>query len=138
MAVNPMKSRKLPFMLLSCIPWTFLALYGDAVCGWGWHYVLIFLGMAVIAWAGAEKTGMLLAGNGLSLGISLLLVHLTGFSGENAYFKPFGAFGWTIVLAVGAWLVQWLVIKRQWLILGLLTAFAGVVLAGAYWLQITM
>lgn len=133
-----MKKNGIPILLLYTIPWAFLALYGDAVYGWAWQYVLIFICMAVLAWRGVKTGGILLTGNVLSLGISLLFVHMLGFSGMNDYFKPFGAFGWAAVLTGASWLVQWLAIKRQWLVLGLLTAVVGAFLAGAYWLQLSM
>lgn len=130
--------KKKVVLLAYCIPWMFLVLYGDAVHGWGWQYVLIFLCMALLAGIGVDNAAALLTGNGLSLVTSLLLIHLAGFSQMNAYFKPFGAVGWTIALAVASFLAQWLVWKREWLILGLLTGVVGAFVAGAYWLQVSM
>ena len=132
-----MKKERLLCWLAYGIPWAFLALYADAVYGWGWHYLLIFICMAVIAWIGMKSAKMFLLGNLLSLGSSLLCTYWLGFV-ESSYFKPFGAFGWVVLLSAASALVQWLVRKREWLVLGLFTAVAGMLIGGAYWLQISM
>lgn len=133
-----MKRNDLPVLLAYAIPWVFLELYGNAVYGWTWHYLLIIACMAVLAWFGVQTEGILLTGNAISLTVSLLCVQLVGFAKQNAYFKPFGAFGWTIALALFSALVQWLVWKKQWLILGLLAATVGMFLGCAYWLQASL
>ena len=63
-----MKRRNLSILLAYGVPWAFLALFGDAVYRWAWHYVLIFACMAMLAWLGVKTDGILLAGNALSLG----------------------------------------------------------------------
>lgn len=125
-------------LIFYCIPWAFLALYGDAVYFWGWQYLLILVCSAAAALFRHEQGRLLLLGNILSFGISLLLICLVGFSEMNDYFKPFGAVGWTSLLSLFYGLVQWLVWKRQWLVLGLLTVVLGLFLGSAYWLQFTM
>ncbi len=124
----------LPF----CVPWAFLALYADAVYGWAWHYLVILVCMAVLAWRTVRTDGLLLTGNAVSLAVSLLCVCLMGFAEQSSYFKPFGAYGWAVVLGLFSALVQWLVWKRQWLILGLLTVLLGGFFGGAYWLLVHM
>lgn len=133
-----MKMKNLPVLLAYCIPWAFLMLYGDVVYGWAWQYLLMTVCMAVLAWLGVKSGGILLTGNAFSLAVSLLCVQHFGFAERNHYFKPFGAFGWTILLALLSALVQWLVWKKQWLLLGLLAAAAGIFLGGAYWLYVSM
>ena len=130
--------KMIPALLLSGIPWAFLALYGDAVYGWGWPYLLMFVCMAVPALLCRDQGKVILAGSLLSFGVSLLLMYLFGFTGQNAYFKPFGALGWITALSLSSGLVQWLVWKREWLVLGLLTAVVGAFLGAAFWLQFGM
>ena len=130
-----MKRRNLSILLAYGVPWAFLALFGDAVYRWAWHYVLIFACMAMLAWLGVKTGGILLAGNALSLSVSLLCVHVLGFAEQDYYFKPFGAFGWTVILALASALVQWLIWKKQWLLLGLITAAVAMLAGLSYWLQ---
>lgn len=130
-----MKKKNFRVLLAYAIPWAFLMLYGDAVYGWAWHYLLVIACMAVLAWLGIRTDGMLLTGNALSLSTSLLCVYLFGFAQQDHYFRPFGAFGWTVILALASALIQWLVWKKQWLLLGLLAAVAGLIVGLAFWSQ---
>lgn len=127
--------KSMSVLLFCSIPWAFLAMYGDAEYGWSWPYLMPFVCMAAAALLGKEQGKFLLAGNCLSLCIAVLLCVLSGFTGQNDYFKPFGAVGWTGVLILASGLVQWLVWKREWIVLGLLALVTGMLLGAMYWLQ---
>lgn len=124
----------------SCVPLAFLALYADAEYGAVWGYVLYFAAAVLYGWlwGKSEDPAVGYVGNLLSAGASLLCAWAVFGREADAFFKPFGALGWTACLTVPSFLIQWLVCKKQWLILGLGAGAAALVLLGMYSLQWSM
>lgn len=123
-----------------CVPYAFMALYADAVYGAFWGYV-VFLGAAVLygwLWGKTEDAAIGYGGNALSAGISLLCTWAVFGRGADAFFKPFGAIGWAACLSVPSFLVQWLIRKREWLVLALGAGATALVLLGMYSLQLAL
>ena len=107
------KKKDILLLILYCVPWIFLTLYGDWAYGMAWQYGLILALMAVGAGVLGENGKALMMGNILSLGCSLLMVKLAGFDQLNHYFKPFTAYGWVAVLTGLSGMMQMLVWKKQ-------------------------
>ena len=123
-----------------CVPVAFLALYADALYGTVWGYVL-FLGAAVTCgwlWGKAEEAATGYVGNALSAVISLLCIWAVFGRDAGAFFKPFGALGWVACLSVLSFLIQWLIRKQAWLVLGLGTGVIALALLGMYSLQLAL
>ena len=122
-----------------CVPYAFLALYGDAVFGSVWGYVLLLGAAVVYSRLVRETSGRLFWwGNALSAVVSILCTWLVCGSRMNYYFKPFGAAGWVMVLSAVSLVIQWLVRKKEWLVLGLVSGAVGLMLLSMYSLQWSM
>ena len=105
--------KKNMLLILYCVPWNFLALYMDEACHSAWQYGVILAVMAVGAGILRDNGKILVLGNLLSFGISMLMVGLFGFDQMNHYFKPFTAYGWVSVLTVVSGVMQMLVWKKN-------------------------
>lgn len=123
-----------------CVPCVFMALYADAGYGAVWGYVLLFAAAALLGWlwGNTEDAAIGYVGNALSAGISLLCMWVVFGREADAFFKPFGALGWTVCLTVPSFLVQWLVRKKEWLVLALGAGATALVLLGMYSLQLAL
>ena len=108
-----MKKKDVLILILYCIPWVFLTLYADKTWGIAWQYGLVLAILAVGAGILADNSRLLILGNLLTFGVSLLMVRLLGFDTMNYYFKPFGAYGWVAVLTTVSGIMQMLVWKKQ-------------------------
>jgi len=108
-----MKKKNVLMLLPYCILWVFLTLYADYTWGIAWQYGLVLAILAVGAGILSEDGKLLMLGNLLSLGISLVMVRLFGFDEMNHYFKPFTAYGWVMVLTAVSAVMQMLVWKKQ-------------------------
>ena len=108
-----MKKKDMLMLLLYCVPWIFLTLYGDEAYGIAWQYSVVLAILAVGAGILADNGRVLVLGNLLSLGVSMLMVHLMGYDAMNDYFKPFGACGWVAVLTAVSGVMQMLVWKKR-------------------------
>ena len=108
-----MKKKDVLMLLPYCIPWIFLTLYGDYTWGIAWQYGLILAILAVGAGILKDSGRTLVLGNLLTLGVSLVMVQLSGFDELNHYFKPFTAYGWVMVLTAVSAVMQMLVWKKQ-------------------------
>ena len=108
-----MKKKEVPMLILYCIPWIFLALYGDHTWGIAWQYGLTLAILAVGAGILKDNGRVLVLGNLLTLGVSLVMVRIFGFGELNHYFKPFTAYGWVMVLTAVSAVMQMLVWRKQ-------------------------
>ncbi len=108
-----MKKKDMLMLLPYCVPWIFLTLYGDEAYGIAWQYGAVLAILAVGAGVLRAHGKLLLLGNLLSFGVSMLLVSLFGYDEMNYYFKPFTAHGWVAVLTAVSAVMQMLVWKKQ-------------------------
>jgi hypothetical protein len=108
-----MKKKDTLVLFFYCIPWIFLVLYADYTWSIAWQYGVVLTILAVSAGVLADKGRLLIPGNLLSLGISLVMVRLFGFGEMNDYFKPFTAYGWVTVLTAASCVMQILVWKKN-------------------------
>ena len=69
-----MKKKNVLMLLPYCILWVFLTLYADYTWGIAWQYGLVLAILAVGAGILSEDGKLLMLGNLLSLGISLVMV----------------------------------------------------------------
>ena len=133
-----MKKQNL-LLLGYCVPLAYLALYADAASGAVWGYGLLMVGAVVLGWLCAKVEGApFWWGNALSAAVSLLCTWLVFGGRMDHYFKPFSAIGWAVGLSAVSLGIQWLVMKRQWLILGLVSGGVGAMLLAMYSLQWSM
>ena len=129
-----MKQRK--FLLLGyCVPFAFLALYMDEAFGSVWGYALLFGAAVLYGWLCGRAEAAFLWGNALSAVVSAVCTWMVYGNRMDGYFKPFGALGWAVMLCAASMVIQWLVKKRQWLVLGLASGAAGLLLTMMYSLQ---
>ena len=130
-----MKKRNL-LLLGYCVPYAFLALYGDEAFGSVLGYVLLIAGAVILGWlCGKVEGAPFWWGNALTAAISLLCTWVVYGNRMNHYFKPFSAVGLAAVLSAVSLGIQWLVKKRQWLVLGLASGAVGLMLLVMYSLQ---
>jgi hypothetical protein len=108
-----MKKKDMRILILYCIPWIFLTLYGDEAYGIAWQYGAVLAILAVGAGVLREHGKLLLFGNLLSCCASLLMVRLFGYDEMNYYFKPFTAYGWVMVLTGGSGIMQMLIWQKN-------------------------
>ena len=108
-----MKKKDIRILLLYCIPWIFLTLYGDEAYGIAWQYGAVLAILAVGAGVLKDNGRLLLFGNLLSFCVSMLLVGLAGYDEMNYYFKPFTAYGWVMVLTGVSGIMQMLIWKKN-------------------------
>lgn len=85
-----------------CIPYAFLALYGDAVYGTLAFYAILIAASAIICYSSIRTRNILLLylGNVASFGVSLAATLLSGLNQMNWYFKPFTDV--SLVIAISA------------------------------------
>ena len=116
------------------LPWAFFALLADWQRHISWGYGALFAIVGILGWLwgkwGSGKHQLM--GNLVSAALSCLLAW-TFWREENAWFKPFGAVGWVMVLSLGTWMVQYLLRysrskKEPWQ--SLLAAVCAAVLVG--------
>lgn len=104
------KPRNVPVLLVSSIPWAFLAMYGDKTLHTSSFYALLLLAALVLGLL-SRRFGCIpfaAAGNLLSCLISLLCAHcLTDW--ESWHFKPFGITGLVIALSLFPFMLQFLI-----------------------------
>ena len=81
-----------------CVPWAYLALWGDAAHGTVWLYALMAAAFFLLC-RGSDLRGVLL-GNLLSLMASGLCLWAFGPADATGYFKPLTA--WSLMLVVSA------------------------------------
>ena len=118
------------------VPFGFLCLWADWAYNWGWTWVLL---CAVVVLLGSfGQTWAWVAGNGLSLGVSVLCVELFGLRQYDYYFKPFGAIGLAALFYAVTMVIAWLVRKKEWLVLGLLLGTVGLLVGILYSLQLSL
>ena len=133
-----MKNRKL-LLLGCCVPFAFFALYMDEAFGSAFGYILFLSATVLWGWLRQNTEGaMFWWGNALSAAVSLLCAWVVYGDRMNHYFKPFSAVGWVAALSAVSLGIQWLVRKREWLVLGLVSGGVGAVLMLMYSLQWSM
>jgi len=130
--------KMLPAVLLA-MPWAFGVLWLDFSFGWAWQYAAALVTMAALSWLCCKswKPGVAVAGNLIGFALSGILLTLFRFTELNWYFKPFTALGWAAVLMLFSGGLQWLVWKKQWLLLALAAGFVGTAIGLLYSLQPT-
>ena len=130
-----MKNRKL-LLLGCCVPFAFLALYMDEAFDSAFGYIL-FLGATVLWGWLCQNTerAMFWWGNILPAAVSVACAWMVYGSRMDGYFKPFGVVGWAVFLCTISLGIQWLVRKREWLVLLLASGGIGAVLLLMYSLQ---
>lgn len=100
----------LSLLAVYCVPWAFLAMYGDKELGTMLPFVLLFCVAAVLGWFSRRirLIQIAAAGNLLSCLTSCLFAgHL--WAGDSHYFKPFHAIGFVLVLSALGLMVQFLI-----------------------------
>ena len=119
-------------LLLYCVPLAFLTLYIDEV----WGYALLIAGAFACGWLAQKTDGALFWwGNLLSAAVSAACAWAVFGKEMDDYFKPFGALGWLAALSVVSLGIQWLVKKKEWLVLGLASGAVSLMLLVMYSLQ---
>lgn len=103
-------------ILIACIPYTFLAVYGDAKYGTMLFYGLMIVGLSLFCW-GALKTNnipIIYIGNILSFFFSYIIAKILRLKAMAYYFKPFTSFSLIIILSIVAIIIQtiYVLIKR--------------------------
>lgn len=93
-----------------CVPWAFLALYGDEAYGTLLLYGVLLCVSAALGWLcrGMELVLLSVVGNFLSCGMSWVCAHVF-LGGEGGYFKPFGVTGWVLALSLVTLMIQLLI-----------------------------
>jgi len=110
-----MKKKRLIQILLPaayCVPYAFMAVYGDAYSGSLLFYALMAVALAALFRA-ALSTGnrvILFTGNVLSFLSSLAAAKLSGMELMGEYFKPFTMYSLIILLSMAAFLLQTVVL----------------------------
>lgn len=113
------KIKKMILLLIGyCVPFSFLAMYGDVTFGSMWLYVLLVLGYGLLCWLSIRFRSLstLLLGNVISGGISAGCVAAFQTEKWSWYFKPFTPMTMVILISVVAFVVQltiWLAINRK-------------------------
>lgn len=89
-------------LLLYCIPFAFLSVYGDATSGTMMFYVVMLVGFALLCW-GALKTKnipIIFIGNIASCVFSYIAAKLSSLEPMGEYFKPFTSQSLIILISV--------------------------------------
>ena len=89
-------------LLLYCIPFVFLSVYGDATSGTMMFYVVMLVGFALLCW-GALKTKnipIIFIGNIASCVFSYIAAKLSSLEPMGEYFKPFTSQSLIILISV--------------------------------------
>lgn len=96
-----------------CIPFSFLAMYGDVTFDSMWLYGLLIVGFGFLCWGCIQCHSLisLMLGNTFSCGVSIICVTLFRTSDWTWYFKPFTAVSMVMLLSVVVFIIQ-LVIWR--------------------------
>ena len=106
------------FVLLGyCIPFAFLAMFGDVTFDTMWLYVPAILGYGLLCWFSIRYRSLpvLLLGNVLSCGVSIICVKLFQTEEWAWYFKPFSAETLVVIISAVALIVQlivWFSVKK--------------------------
>lgn len=106
-------------LLLYCIPFAFLSVYGDATSGTMMFYVVMLVGFALLCW-GALRTKnipIIFIGNIASYVFSCIAAKLSSLGPMGEYFKPFTSQSLIILLSVVCIFVHiiivWLYTKKS-------------------------
>ena len=94
--------KKMLILAACCIPYAFLALYGDAAYGTMAFYAIMIAAFSIIGRASIRSKNIFLLyiGDLFSCGVSLTAAWLFGLNNMNWYFKPFTAV--SLIVAVSA------------------------------------
>ena len=100
--------KKILVLLGYCIPFSFLAMFGDVTFDTMWLYTLPILGYGFLCWLSIQFRSLptLLLGNILSCGASVICVELFHTEEWTWYLKPFTAVNMVIVISVAAFIIQ--------------------------------
>ena len=106
------KIPKWAILLGYCLPFTFLGMYGDAVWGTMWLYVVEAAGLGALCFFTIRRRSIptLLLGNLLTGAASYLCTALVLTPYDNGYFKPFTACGLAIAESILALALQLLAV----------------------------
>ena len=106
-------------LLIFCIPFSFLAMYGDISLETMWFYGLFFagLGFGCYLCMKRQKFLVMILGNILSALVSLAFLFRFETADWSWYFKPFSAMGMSLVLSFLALVLSVLVwfIRKHYL-----------------------
>lgn len=91
-----------------CIPYVFLAIYGDAKQDTTLFYAVLvaFFALLCIISLRTKNIAALIAGNLLNFASSWLFLSLSDLSDMNWYFKPFTAQSLFFTLSAATWIIQ--------------------------------
>lgn len=111
-----MKNKAVQTVLLLlgyCIPFAFLALYGDVSYDTMWLYVLLIAGMGLLCWGCIKFKNLpaLVLGNILSVLVSVLCVRAFIPADLEWYFKPLTSNSTAILISIVAFLIQFIIWK---------------------------
>ena len=111
-------TKGLPILIGYCVPFTFLAMYGDVTHDSMWLYGLLILGMGLLCWYAVRIRSLwgLLGGNLLSLLTSYFCITQFQTADWQWYFKPFRAETLELLISFVITVVQliiWLLAVRK-------------------------
>ena len=89
-------------LLLYCIPFAFLSVYGDATSGTMMFYVVMLVGFALLCWVALKTKNIptIFIGNIASCVFSYIAAELSSLEPRGEYFKPFTSYSLIILISV--------------------------------------
>ena len=95
-----------------CIPFTFLAVNGDAVWGTILFYGIMIVGFSLLCWATlkTDYVSILYIGNALSFSTSYLIAELSGLEPMGDYFKPFTSYSFIVFISIISMIVHTIIV----------------------------
>lgn len=89
-------------LLLYCIPFAFLSVYGDATSGTMMFYVVMLVGFALLCWVALKTKNIptIFIGNIASCVFSYIAAELSSLEPMGEYFKPFTSYSLIILISV--------------------------------------
>jgi hypothetical protein len=100
-------------LLLSCFPYAFLAVYGDAEYGTMSLYAVMTAGFAMLVCGSIANNDMqtLWIGNVLTTISSFIFAKISGIEDMDYYFKPFTSYSLIGVISMVVIIIQTLIVK---------------------------
>ena len=107
------RNMKLVLLILYCIPFTFLAVNGDAVYGTMLFYGIMIAGFALLCRYSLKTSNeiVIYIGNVFSFISSYAVAKMSGLEPMGHYFKPFTAYSLIVTISVITFLLQIILVK---------------------------
>ena len=100
-------------IVLCCVPYAFLALYGDVTYDTLLQYLLIIPAVLFLIRTSGASVPRCLLGHALSFVSSLVFMHLCRTERWRWYFKPFSAEFMAAVISLIIIGVQWILVRKK-------------------------